>query len=373
MKNPDYDAIMARARQLEPPVLSLYLPVEPGGDSARRALTRARSTMRATATPSEVRERVEEVVQAAPAAGRCLAVFANAGETATTWLDTEVPPEPLNGAGYARWGELDLSPLLYLDARHERAAALYVDRDHWRLFEVWLDGVREVDRGERAESPGERDSLEQSKQDHPAYVASRGGAAHDNAMAHLDVLAHRFHSAAVRALDARFPEGPVALLGPPDAVADTMSVASHLRERVIARLAGLSSPDAAAGEVLERLAPTLRERREARRDATLDDALAGGIHGVADTLYALQEGRLATVVAAWPIDEVDVYDNADTGYTAAVRHHPSVAAGTVRARSLREVLAGLCERCGAELELVAGARAGRLRGEAGCVAGIARW
>lgn len=375
MKRRDFHQLADRARAMTPPVLSLYVPFTPGaGDRDRVAASRAHAAMRSAGVPDEVRARVEQTVATDQPRGRTLAVFASADALETAWLPTAVPVDQ-TGTAYARWGHPDITPLWFLESNRRPALVVYVDRDHLRLFDATADEVDEIARLDRPISEAELEPLQQSKQERPAYTASRGGAALDNAHEHVAELSRRFHADGARIVeDALDDDVELVLMGPPVALADFESVlAAATRRRISARLGGLTSPEAGEAELRERIVPTLRRIRDEVRRQLLERVARARFIGLGRTVDGIQRGRVATVVAAWPILEREVYEHRDTGYVALDRKRARLGPGEVRAVALPVALQQLCRRYGAAIELLDGDAADELIRDFDGFAGLTRW
>jgi hypothetical protein len=324
--------------------------------------------------PAPVRERAERAIESTLPHGRTMAVFANESALISEWLRPAVPIDEQTGLAYARWGEADVAPLWYLQSIREHALVAYVDRDHFRLFDVLVDDVTEIDRRDRSISSAERDSLQSSKQEHPAYVADRGSAA-DNASAHVEELARRFHREAVAAVESAMANDlEVVLLGPPEARADFESLLPQaVRERVATRLNGMSSPGASTAELHDRVVPTLRALRDARQGELLDAVQSSSIIGPDQTLDALQQGRLETIVATWPLRAGEVFEHPETGFLASASNRAQIGDGEVERIDLDLAIQRLSQRYGTPVEFVSGHAGQELDQKFSGIAGLPRW
>jgi hypothetical protein len=307
--------------------------------------------------------------------GRTLAVFANIDGAIADWLPIAIPGDDRTGSAYASWGALDVAPLWFLDSVRERVIALYADRDHWRLFDVWLDDVVEIDT--RVRDMEDDDAPRPAKQEHPAYLASRGGSTVDDEHRHLDELAQRFHREAAERLTLYVANtsAEIVLMGPAASVADVdRQLGDSTRDRIAARLPGLSRPDAPATELHERLRPTLQALADERHRSLLEKVQVGGILGLVETLTAMQSGRLSSVVARWPLPRYIVHEHMSSGYVSATPEGARIGAGPIRHLELAAALGRLSRQHGTTLEFVTGGDAARVLAEQrGPIAGIPRW
>lgn len=359
-----------RARRLRPPVLTLVVPVPPStGDGLRRAATHVGSALSGLDLPSGLRERVYACLAGPYVGGRTLVVFATAHKLASLWLPVEMP-----GSVHVRWGAADLTPLMLLLGMEIPVVVGYVDRDHGRLFAVSFGEIEEIGAEQRIPSPREADTLQQSKQVHPAHIPSRGGAARDNADQHVAKLALEFHRDVAQQLAARAGEldADVILMGARPAVMELeQQLSDGVRRRIAARLPGLSTTNAPASEVYARVAPTLEELRAARQQRAVASARGSGVVGLGDTLRALQQGRLEALVAPWPPVSATVFQHPETGYVASTRD--GAVSDTPRAVALETVLPQLAEEYSTRIAFVGGSHAETVSRDLGGLAGIPRW
>jgi peptide subunit release factor 1 (eRF1) len=363
------------------PVLTLYAHVNPAhpGNTPKAIALRARAALRRLDAPAPIVGKVLERLETGPHRARTLALFASDGRMDELELELDLPMvDGVEGHFEARWGEPYLSPLLLALDEYERYGVAYVDRDRWRLFEIFLGEIAEVSNAFRPIAPAELDRLQRSKNIHPAYIADRAGAARDLADRHLVEWTARFFRDGAHQLEAMVRTREidrVILMGPDE---DTRmfetALARPLRARVIARLPSLPHPAASADEVLRRVADTV-EAAEARREAELLDKIREeGMWRLDRCLPALQRGQLHALAVPWRLDR-SVFSERSTGYVAATPDAARAAApdGAVDEVPLRDVLPELASAFAARIEFMRGPSLDRLIEEFGGMGALRRW
>jgi hypothetical protein len=139
-------------------------------------------------------------------------------------------------------------------------------------------------------------------------------------------------------------------------------------------LSGLTNPDASAAELHERIVPTLRTLRSGRHRELLEAVSSSSIVGAAKTLDALQQGRVETIVATWPLDDREVFEHQPTGFIATAIDQARLGGGEPPRRlELGAAIQILAERHGASVEFVNGTAREVMREQFAELAGLARW
>lgn len=367
------------------PVLSLYAHVNPAAPNnhPRAVAVRAKETMKELKVPPKIARRVFEFLNDKVQHAKTLAIFANDDGFDTLGLEVDLPVvDPTTGHVEARWGEPYLTPLLLALDEYQRYGVVFVDSDRWRFFEVFLGQIAEREQAYRAPSAGERDVLQISQEQHPAYIPVRGGAGKDNADWHLLELTRRFFDDALERIASDVAErgvGRLILLGPTEYVRLFESLMPRgLTDRVVERLSSLPSPDMSAHEVLQKVRPVIEEVEARAEEDLLSRVREEGHWGLERCLSELQQGQLYAVVVPWGLDR-EVYIDRGTGYVATEPANISAdgdgqADGDgVEAKPLRDVLPDLALAFGARVEFVRGDRSDRLLGEFGGMAALPRW
>ncbi|SDF26665.1 Peptide chain release factor 1 (eRF1) [Thermus arciformis] len=377
----------------EGPVLSLYLDVNPAKpENAGKAYAlRAKDAMKALGVPGDLSERVLEVLKNQVLEARTAVFFAGEGlfevlllqvelplvhSVKTAFLDEKAGRYLVDGV-LAHWGEPFLLPLVYALDEYERYGVVYVDRERWRVFEVFLGEIAEVHdaflaldteawRRLSLDAPGRRFNL---------GGIARGGAGQDLFAKRLEAWEERFYKALAHDLERLWTERGftrLVLMGPEEHTKLFLGhLPKRLRERVAAELPSLPNPGASPGEVLKRLEPVLEEverREEVRLLERLEEAYPKAVFGP-ETLARLQEGRVELWVLPWSL-EGSVYACeglyfADEAQALGLCERPEL-------KPLAVVAPELASGYAAKLEFVRGEAERRLL-ERGGMAALLRW
>jgi len=384
--------LRAELSELQPPVLSLYVEVDPTRpENERRAwVLRARNAVKALAAPAEIEQAVLTALEAeiAPEA-RTLALFAAAPAAerkSTTVAVTKLPLHinlPLvdvrNGRVEARWGEPYISPLIYALDQYEHTAVVWLRGEGWRFFEVFLGEIVEhTDVFRSVES----DLWQQLTQFDPRRLRE---ALRAQAMGNRDRFARRMENIAVRYLQrlAELTERALdhlrvrrlVLLGREEATKQFADLLPRsVRQMIVAHVADLPHPDAAPAHVLAKVMPVLEQVEQTHEQSLLEQVVRQpGVWGVDPTLNALQEGRLSLLIAPWYLD-AQVWMTPE-GLLAASREQAVLLApdSDPQPVALRDVLVDACAAFATRLEFGTGAAQERLMRDFNGLAGIFRW
>ena len=363
------------------PLLSLYADVNPANpaNAGRAWLVRVKNTLKSLPLPRDLPEKVIEALEFERPEARTFALFAGKDLLQMYMLRVDLPVVDLaHGRVDARWGEPYVFPLVYMIDEYERYGVVFVDREKWRFYDVFLGDIEE-----RADAFLELHSDHSRKlEKRPAVrllqgAVLRGGAAGDRFERHVEALAHRFYKRAAHALEKLVETAHtdwLILMGPDE---DTHHFEQCLPRALRTRTAGLvpppPNPQASAGEILKTVLPFITDNRQARELALLSELRERGLWGLAGGLEALQMGRFHLVVAPWTLGVkalrcaggLVVLDR-----TAAEAYCPGQSVQEV---SLPDVLPDLAAAHGARLELVQGEAEDRLIREFDRLAGFPRW
>lgn len=277
----------------------------------------------------------------------------------------------------AHWGEPFLLPLVYALDEYERYGVVYVDRERWRVFEVFLGEVAEVQdaflaldteawRRLSLDAPGRRFNL---------GGIARGGAGQDLFAKRLEAWEGRFYKTLAHDLEKLWAERGftrLVLMGPEEHTKLFLGhLPKRLREKVVAELPSLPHPGATPGEVLKRLEPVLEEverQAEVRLLQSLEEAYPKAAFGP-EALARLQEGRVELWVLPWNL-EGSVY--ACHGLYFADEAEALGLCERLEAKPLALVAPELAAGYAAKLEFVRGEAERRLL-ERGGMAALLRW
>ena len=363
------------------PLLSLYADVNPANpDNAGRAwLVRVKNTLRSLSLPPDLPEKVIEALEFERPEARTCALFAGKDLLRMYTLRVDLPVVDLaHGRVDARWGEPYVFPLVYMIDEYERYGVVFVDRERWRFYDVFLGDI-----DERADAFLELHSDQSRKlEKRPAVrlvqgAVLRGGAEGDRFERHVEALAHRFYKRAAHLLEKLVDTAHtdwLILMGPDE---DTHYFEQCLPRALRTRTAGLvpppSNPQASAGEILKKVLPFITDNRQARELALLQELREKGMWGLSGSLQALQMGRFHLLVAPWSLG-VKVLRCAGglvvQDRSAAEAFCPGQSVQEV---ALSDVLPDLAAAHGARLELVQGQAEDRLIREFDRLAGLPRW
>ncbi|MGA8568015.1 MAG: VLRF1 family aeRF1-type release factor [Candidatus Binataceae bacterium] len=363
------------------PLLSLYADVNPANpDNAGRAwLVRVKNTLRSLSLPPDLPEKVIEALEFERPEAHTCALFAGKDLLRMYTLRVDLPVVDLaHGRVDARWGEPYVFPLVYMIDEYERYGVVFVDRERWRFYDVFLGDI-----DERADAFLELHSDQSRKlEKRPAVrlvqgAVLRGGAEGDRFERHVEALAHRFYKRAAHLLEKLVDTAHtdwLILMGPDE---DTHYFEQCLPRALRTRTAGLvpppSNPQASAGEILKKVLPFITDNRQARELALLQELREKGMWGLSGSLQALQMGRFHLLVAPWSLG-VKVLRCAGglvvQDRSAAEAFCPGQSVQEV---ALSDVLPDLAAAHGARLELVQGQAEDRLIREFDRLAGLPRW
>ncbi|MGB9739174.1 MAG: VLRF1 family aeRF1-type release factor [Chloroflexus sp.] len=384
--------IRSELGELQPPVLSLYVAVNPANpENAGRAWAlRARNAVKALAAPADIEQAVLAALDAemVPEA-RTLALFAAAPVAearSSTVTITRLPLHidlPLldltNGRVEARWGEPYIAPIVYALDQYERTAIVWLRGEGWRFFEVFLGEIVEyTDVFRNVESELWREVSEFD----PHRLRER---LRTQAMGNRDRFARRMENIATRYLQrlaelteramTHFGLRRLVLLGREEATKQFADLLPRtIRQMVIAHVADLPHPDASLAHVLAKVGPILEQVEQAHEQELLDQITRQpGVWGIDPTLSMLQEGRLSVLVAPWHLN-TDVWMT-DDGLLAGSREQAMLlhAAGEPQSVPLRDVLVDICAAYATRLEFAAGPAEERLLRDLNGLAGLLRW
>lgn len=355
-------------------ILSLYLDVDPARSknqsippAYRIWLKNAFEEVEGTAAKAkrrEVREltaRVWEYINMYRPDGKGLAVFCGTGFWRVFPLSV-----PVNN--YIHFGQPDVVPLLWVLQEHRPLGIVLVNGTLARFVSAYLGRVthREEMRMELDTSDWRRKDLKPVT-GHGIYTKGSNRDAFED---RIDEQVASFRrSIANQVVDWVNKHGLNRLIlgGDDEAVSEVVRL---LPQQLDGLLAGkVAVPlTATENEVLSRAEPLAaayeRQMEVTLVEKTLEAAMAGSqaTIGLSDVLGVLQEGRVQTVVAVWPLKGT-AYQCVGCGYASAQPLLKCVMCGSATvARPLREALPRLAHAKKADVALVSGPAAERLEG-----------
>ena len=378
---------------LQPPVLSLYLDLNPAKpENANRAYAlRAKDAMKALSVPEALAERVLELLKHEVVQAKTLALFANEKRLELFPLQVELPlvsgvhtafldekeSRLLTDGALAHYGEPFLLPLVYALDEYERYGVVYLDQEKWRVFEIFLGEIAEVKdaflaldteawRRLSLDAPGRRFNLS---------GISRGGAGQDLFAKRLAAWEERFYKILAQDLEKHQEERGftrIVLMGPEEHTKLFLGyLPKRLKEKVVAELPSLPHPGVSPGEVLKRLEPVLAElerQAEVKLLEKLEEAYPKAAFGP-EVLERVQEGRVELWVLPWHLNG-KVY--ACSGFYLAEEAQALGSCEKPEEKPLALVLPELAAGYAAKLEFVRGEAERRLL-ERGGMATLLRW
>jgi hypothetical protein len=356
-------------------------PAEP--TNAKRAwLVRVKDSLKALDLPREVRERVMSELEVTRPAARTYAVFAAQDLMQVYALQVDLPVvDVAQGRIEARWGEPYVFPLVYAIDEYARHGVVFLDKEKWRFFEVYLGEIKEVADAflELSLDHDHERKLERRPAERwvRGNVVLGGGAEGDHYVRHIEAWVERFYKRAAGILEklvAAYGIDAVIFIGPEE---DTHFFEQYLprtlRNRVTGHAPSLPESNPSAGEVLQKVAPVIDDKLQAAEMALLDEIRDIGRWTVPTVLKELQMGRFYLLVAPWN-PNASVLRCAGglvvTNQQEAEAYCPGQRAQPV---ALRDVIVDLATAHGARLEFVHGEAESRLLREFGGLAALSRW
>jgi peptide subunit release factor 1 (eRF1) len=363
-------------------MLSLYAHVNPAHQNNHpKAVTlRARETLKKLGMPRELIDAVLAHLANETKDARTVAIFAGADHFEVLEVAVDLPVvDPTTGHVEARWGTPYLSPLLLALDEHERYGAVFIDRERWRFFEIFLGEIEELAQIYHPLSDQELERLNEARMLAPDLANARDELHKDRNVRHLLAWTHRFYKDVASRLE-KIANGRsidrLVLLGPDKDVhfLETL-LPKSLRTKIVGRLHSLPTPEASPHEVLKRVLPVIEQVEVEKELELIRQIRERGVWGIDATLKMLQKGQVYAIAAPWGDGET-VFVDRETGYAA---RHPSTVISTlgpttqVQERRLGDIITDLASSYAARLELVRGKARDLLVRELGGLGGLKRW
>lgn len=364
------------------PVLSLYTDVNPAKpENARKGwFIRVKDSLKALAIPGELYDRVITLVGEDRPRARTLVLFAAEDLLERYDLQVDMPVVDLaQGRVEVRWGEPYVAPLLYALDEYARAGVLDIEQTDWRFYEVYLGEIEDATDMFRTVAPEEWNELEKYLPSFYNELLKERVATHpDRFPQRMEMWAHRFLKRLAHLLERVVVErdiGRLVLMGPEEETRFFEQYLSrNLRQRVVAHVSDIPTPNPSAAQVLEKVAPALEAAERAQEQVLLDTVQnKPGVWGLEPTLEALQMGRVSVLVAAWSL-EARIWRCPD-GWVGGTPEQARTFCLDQEPRevALRSVIVDLAENFGTRLEFVRGEAEQRLLDQFGGLAGLLRW
>ncbi len=373
-----------------PPVLSLYVLTNPADPDVAQYtfdfkkkpyVIRAKDTLKALGVPEALSRRVLDRLEHDAPQAVTRAIFAGEDFLEVYDLGVELPVMDLKtGLVEARWGEPYVAPLFFALDEFEPYAVVLLDQERWRLFEVFMNQIEEVEDAFRAVAPEEWRELKESAPAVPKgqgyAAAARGGAAKDKFHRRLLEWTNRFYKKLATELERFVNERGierVILVGPePDTKHFESFLSKALRPKVVGHVGAPGGGRVAPSAVLAAVRPLIAEVERAEEARLLDTVREKGIWGAEQVLRALQEGRVYLWVLPWRLD-LAVYYCPEEKFAAFSEAEARAVCAAPERRPLKDLVDELAAVYGARLEFVRGEAEERLTTEFDGMAGLVRW
>ena len=399
LNNTQTGALIDRLSALEGPMLSVYADVNPANPDNKGKAWRTRIRKALMDIP-EIHKRTEhrpslfdaimELVDQDRPDARTVALFAKQNHLGKTFvervdLDVSLPVVDLReGRVEARYGEPWIVPLVYALDEYERTAVLHLDGAKWRLFEVFMGDIREVD-----DIFAELDDQDWKELKEAADFIRSGelrvkvepdlsGSTKDAWSKKMGHWRHKLYVRLARLLDKALRALGVdrlVLMGDDAETTVFRNVLpKHLRDKVVALVSNpkdLNKPN--VGDIKARVFPVLEEAERAAEMQLLDEIREQpGIWGLGKVVDALQIGQIDTLVVPFDIDAT-ILTCPDEGLISTDPALLEEFCSDIEEVALRDRVFQLTRDFGTRLEFVEGAAKDRLNSEFEGIAGKRRW
>ncbi len=365
--------VLSLLPKIPPPILTVYLDTNPANPRNQRWPSGARiwlkaqsQIIRANMARKEEKvfrkqvERVERFLAKRPKRERGIAIYA--GPQAWHVLRLQVPVDD-----ELYWGRASLKQLLWLLDEHQPCGVAVVDRSGARFYRFWMGEVEElkaarfqVDTSQwrqkrliRPGRPGKQKMLGSQRDAFEQRLATQ--------------YARMFRETATRTERwARKEEFDTVFVAGSDEAVE--QVWNELPQDFRARAAPVKGDYArlSAAALQERIAPEIAKWKRARETAQVKEVLASrdrarSVRGVDDTLRALQNGRVQTLIVARGVrGRLRQCNGCGWADRSADRVCPHCG-GERRTVTLHEIIPELARRFGTPVEVVAGPAAAKLK------------
>lgn len=376
----EVEDLVARVREADQPVVSLYLDVHAGTDPAapaQRADAALRTLPLERATRERLERRIHEVLRDVGEGTLAYVAAADPSELEEIRLLRVAPPIP-GGAKEAavRWGDAWTAPLQLLLASEAPIVAAFADERRARVFVLDLGEVSEAAAYVRALDPtGWRRYAEHST-GMPGTPA-RGGSGQDAFEDRKDAWTSRFVDDVAEQLSSAVAarEGArLVLLGESRRVRQLEEALSEPMKKVLlATGPAPADPDLGTTRWAEPLAEFVRDALHDEDERLLDRLAEQGVTGTGPTLDALQKGELALVAVPADVD-VEIVRCLEADWLAEDDHAAGLVCpdGPIERAPLKDHLLTAAKRGRARLRVLRGPDAESLTERIGPLAGLPR-
>ncbi|WP_273888754.1 VLRF1 family aeRF1-type release factor [Rubrobacter naiadicus] len=363
----DLRDLKERVAGRRPPLLSVYLNVNPGNPENRNRayVIRLKDALREEGVPKGFAGEVVGYVEELRPRMRTLVLFSSPeGWREVRWIGVELPEEVF-------WGEPYVAPLDLAVDEYAPVGVVVVDAKRVRLLVSSLGSLEEeLKEANVFDTAGWREITLS-----PSSASPQGGMAHDLFERRVEEWVRRFYKRAagevgdhVKSLGLR----RLILAGPEERTAEFVAELPREAKDLVAARIHLPQ-DVSEGELARRISETEEEIERSEESELLRELRERGVRGLEETLRALDEGRIYRVAVPWPLpDEISWCDSCGVALAAGHERCP-YCGGPVRTRRLANALSGLAASRGASVEFVRGENARALREELGGIAGLPRF
>jgi hypothetical protein len=368
---------------LESPALSIYADINPGNpENSRKAwLLRVKNSLKELeGPPEELKQKVFNLLEQERPDAQTLVIFANDNFLERIDLQVKLPIVDLaHGRIEARWGNPYIIPLLYALDEYERTGVIFLDRKRWRMFEIYLNEIEEINNAFLDVEPEKWKQLSLDSVDryYTGKAVSRGGADFDKFARRLEVWTYRFYKQLIQYIDTQVRERNIQRLILAGTEEETHFfrelLPKVLRDKVVACTSSLTHPDASPSEILDKVKPILSDIERKAEIALLQRVREEGVWSMGKVLETLQMGRLYVLVLPWQLD--GTVWRCSNGWLSLTPTEAKVLFPneTTEEVNLRDALPETALSYGTRLEFVCGEAQELLKKDFGGVAGLLRW
>jgi hypothetical protein len=301
--------ILKQLESIKDNIFSLYLDVNPASlENVRDAyITRVKDALQDISIPKALGEQVLErlVTDRLASQGRTLVLFASENIENLFHifnLQVELPFVSAHDGIIAYWGAPYLAPFLLVLDEYERYAVVYLDKERWRYFEIFLGEIEELHDAFIAVDTDAWRQLSESSIGAPGVIA-RGGSGKDLFEKRLDSWKHRFYKDTAKLLEQIVQKKKLdrlILIGSSEHLSDfEHTLSKHLQENVVEHLPPPSDPGASQNQVKLLVDPVIHRAKREKEKKLLKQIRESGIWGLENVLEALQIGQLHVLALPW--------------------------------------------------------------------------
>lgn len=364
------------------PVLSIYADVNPAKpeNSKNAWKIRIKNSLKENNIPEVIKKKVLEVLEIEKPAARTIALFAADDFIERYDLQIDLPVvDVANGKVDLTWGKPNVAPLVFAIDEYERTGILYLKKNGWKFYEMFLGELNELHDTFKDISQAQWDELNnQLKELYQNFLKNRVPTHPDKFPKRVNSFITRFYkqlASLVEKIIAAQNIKRLILLGPEEETKFFSQFLSKSSRNLIISFAGdLPVQDPSPARILEKVNPIL-EKIERDYEKNLVDNISkeSFVSGIEETLDALQNGRIHLLITPWNLN-TSVWMCEDGYLSSSEEKVKAICAGDkINQINLRSVIIDLSVYYGARLEFVRGEAEQKLLKEFGGLAGLLRW